>query len=774
MVRQAKILALPCADRLAKRLTVGLMVLFFYVFPLPCAAQLSGIAPQDLVTKYPEKPWKLKADELSYDRNAEVHIARGNVEITKLDKKLTADYVRFDQQAMRAYAVGNVVFISGRDVLKGSSINIDLENQVGTIFNGSVFLKQNNFHITGEKIEKTGEKTYEVERATITTCDGDNPDWKITGEKVKVLLDGHGTVDHAKFYTRDVPVFYTPYFYYPVNNDRQSGLLIPDFGSSDRKGNNYNQPYFWAISRSQDATFYGNYMSKRGLKAGAEYRYYLSETTKGAIMLDGFDDRKTDETGEPDAEYGFEDKSVQFPRTNTDRWWLRMSHYQEVPWDFGAQLDLDIVSDQDYLREFENGYMGFKDTEKYFRKYFGRQLDDYNDPVRLNRLNFNRIWSTWSLNTELRYFWDSTQENSDEPDETISRLPVIDLQGSKQKLLRTPFLFDLDSSYNYFRSPSGPRGQRLDIHPRIYYPWRFRNYFTFEPSAGARGTVYYLDDIKFNNEAGHESWASRELFDLRLDFFSDIFRVFNLNLTNIQKIRHSVRPRIVYRYIPDVDKPDVPVFDSIERIDKQSLITYSLTNTLTSKLLKGGETRLAERFGETRGQVTPSPGQYEYKDFFRFEIAQSYDFDAKKREFSPILTKLDFFPGHYVSIDADTGWSVYDHEFTEFNMAASIWDKRGDKLFFQYRYDQRTNDQTGRDDKNVQSIFVGAKIKATNRLDVFGDYEYNIEDDQYIRATAGFKYRSQCWGFDFSYSDRPSEEKFEFRIDLSGLGGVGF
>ena len=772
--QRAAILALPLVEMFQVRVTISLVVLLLGVLALPCAAQMSGIMPEDLLTKYPKRPWELKADDLSYDRVAEVYIARGNVEITKLDKKITADYIRFDAKSMRAYAVGNVVLISGQDVLKGSSINIDLENQVGTIYNGSIFLKQNNFHIVGEKIEKTGEKTYEMDRATITTCDGDRPDWKITGEKVKVLVDGHGTVEHAKFYTGNVPILYTPYFYYPANNDRQSGFLIPVFGSSDRKGNNYNQPYFWAISRSQDATFYADYMSKRGIRPGAEYRYYLSETTKGAIMLDGFDDRKTDDSGDRDAQYGFEDPSRQLQRTNTDRWWFRASHYQKVPWNFNGKLDLDIVSDQDYLREFESGHMGFEDTEKYFQKYFGRQLDDFNDPVRLNRLNFNRIWRAWNLNAELRYFWDSTQKNSEKPDRIISRLPVIDFQGSKQRLLTSPFFFNFNSNYNYFRSPSGPRGQRLDIHPRLYYPWRFRNFFTLEPSAGVRETIYYLDDTNYNNEAGYESWASRELFDLRLDLFSDVYKVFNLNQLNIQKIRHSIRPRIVYRFIPDVDQTDVPKFDSIDRVDEQSLITYSLTNTLTSKLLKGGETRLAERHGVSRGQVTPSPDQYNYKDFLRLEIAQSYDFKAPRREFSPILAKLDFFPGQYISIDADTGWSVYDHEFTEHNIAATIWDKRGDKLFFQYRFDKRTAEQTGTDDSNVESIYFGTQIKTTNRLTVFGDYEYNFADDQQIRTSLGFKYKAQCWGVEFEYSDRPSDVKYEFRIDLSGLGGFGF
>ncbi len=417
----------------------------------PDAAELSGIKPEDVVTKYPDMPWRLKADEVSYDQKANVYIAQGQVELSKADKKLTADYIRFDRNSMQAYAYGNVVLVSGEDIVRGSAITIDLDSQVGSIQDGYIFLKDNNFHIVSEAIRKTGEVTYEAEEATLTSCDGDEPDWKISAKEIEVAVEGYGSAKHATVYARDVPVFYTPYFYYPAKSKRQTGFLFPEFGYSERQGVNYNQPFFWAINDSQDATFYALYMDKRGIKPGAEYRYILSETTKGAIMLDGMQDSKVDRdlNGTSSPWYGFEDPGVQLPRTNEERWWFRMSHYQMAPWDFNAKLDVDLVSDQDYLREFRTGYMGFEDTQKYFNKYFGRELDDYNDPVRLNRLNFNRIWPSWSLNAEARYFWDSTQENSDLPDTTISRLPVIDFQGSKQQLWSTPFFF-------FFLTLAGP------------------------------------------------------------------------------------------------------------------------------------------------------------------------------------------------------------------------------------------------------------------------------------------------------------------------------
>ncbi|MBW2410766.1 MAG: LPS-assembly protein LptD, partial [Deltaproteobacteria bacterium] len=175
----------------------------------PNAADLSGIKPEDVVTKFPDSPWRLKADEVSYDQKANVYIARGHVELSKADKKLTADYIRFDRNTNRAYAYGDVVLVSGEDIVRGSAINIDLDKQVGSIQEGYLYLKENNFHIVSDSIRKTGDVTYEANNATLTSCDGEKPDWKISAEQIEVAIEGYGTAEHATVYVKDVPVLYT-------------------------------------------------------------------------------------------------------------------------------------------------------------------------------------------------------------------------------------------------------------------------------------------------------------------------------------------------------------------------------------------------------------------------------------------------------------------------------------------------------------------------------------------------------------------------------------
>ena len=186
----------------------------------------------------------------------------------------------------------------------------------------------------------------------------------------------------------------------------------------------------------------------------------------------------------------------------------------------------------------------------------------------------------------------------------------------------------------------------------------------------------------------------RELFDTRLDLFSEIYSVFHTEGKIIEAIKHTIRPRIIHDYIPDVDQDDLPNFDSTDRIDNKNLLTYSLINTLTSKTRKKGSFKTSRRTDPTDATILDTASDYAYNDFLRFELEQSYDINEGKdkdpdRPFSPISARLDLFPGKYVSVDADALWSVYDTQFLSHNIAANLWDLRGDKLSVEYRYTRR-------------------------------------------------------------------------------------
>ena len=706
----------------------------------------------------PDKPWHLEADEISYDDNVHQYFARGNVTISKEDKKLTADFIRFDHRAMKVMAMGNVIMTVGNDILIGNSMEMDLDSETGTIYQGTIFLKEQNYYFKGDKLQKIGKDSYTAQKASISTCDDEPPAWKITGRNLKVTVDGYGTMTHAAIYAKRVPVMYTPYFVFPTKRKRQTGFLFPGFENSKRRGFGFNEPFFWAISDSQDATFYFNHMAKRGEKFGGEYRYALDNFSKGTVMFDYLDDDKVDDgVGNNSKDWGYTDDNVLRP--NTGRYWFRTKVNQQLPLELKARLDLDIVSDQDYLKEFEVGYSGFNHTKLYFAEAFGRGIDDYNDAVRKNRLNFNRRWSEYSLNMEALWFDNVVLRRQSDINPTLQKLPFIEFTGSRQKLFFDPLYFNFESEYVYFYRQDGRTGNRWDLHPRFFLPLRLKNYLAVEPSMSVRETFYYLDSLEgFRQDANR--FDSRELWDANIEFSTEVFNVFKVNTMGIDRLKHSIRPILTHSYTPDIDQDDVPFFDDKDRVAKGNILTYSLTQRLTTRSFKEGG-KVSEKDQED------DRTQYNYSQILRFNLENSYDINKKlddaPRPFSDVTATLDFVPHRYVSLYADAIYNPYDHKMTGQNIAATIRDTRGDRLFVEHRW---TRDSS-------ESIYFDLLIKVTDGLNIYGNYEQNLFTKERIYSSGGASYVAQCWSANMKFIDEVTDKRFEFSISLYGLGRIG-
>nr|MCU0562873.1 hypothetical protein [Desulfobacterales bacterium] len=307
----------------------------------------------------PQLPWTIEADHLTHDPERDEYVAEGNVLLAKMDRAISADRVRYSRRDRMAYAEGHVIVTVGTDRLSGSYLEMDLESERGYLDNGTIFIRETNYHISGNRIERVGADLYAIDRGVVTTCDGDPPDWKISGRDVKIHENGSGSAWNALVYARDVPLLYFPYVSFPARNERQSGFLFPEMGYSSRRGVYYNQPFFWAIDDQTDATLYLEYMSERGWKPGVEYRYYLTRDAKGAVMFDYLHDDKVDNgQGSSTEDWGYPDAGL---RPNRDRYWFRMSHVNPLPGGFLGRVDLDVPSDQDYLRDFIQQIPGPRD-----------------------------------------------------------------------------------------------------------------------------------------------------------------------------------------------------------------------------------------------------------------------------------------------------------------------------------------------------------------------------------------------------------------------------
>jgi LPS-assembly protein len=491
---------------------------------------------------------------------------------------------------------------------------------------------------------------------------------------------------------------------------------------------------------------------------------------------------------------------------------------QVLPHDLTARLDLDIVSDQDYLHDFKHGYNGYGQTNRYFEKEFGRSLDDYDDSTRLNRFHLHRIWSQSSLYAELRWYDNVIKRRWRDENTTLQQLPLIEFDTARQPFLNSLFYYDLDATYKYYyRADTNSlfmQGHLLDAHPRIFLPFRYQHYLTIEPSVGLRETLWHSRDTDRDiYQAGldwedEKAFQHRELYDLRLDISSDLEKIFQpQQMDTIDKIKHRITPRMVYDFTPRRHQDHYPRFESIEeedsghitiddslslldRIEDQNRLTYSITNTFTAR------TKAAAAVSETVADGNPPPSERRhYRHLARFKIQQSYVFDESDVDddepFSDIEAELDLYPTSWLSLETDARWNPYEKGFAAHSAAISLNNAAGNRLYLEHRYSRNYDESetetisTATDAvitiydadsdtyENAESIRAGLQYVFSERLNGYSEYEHNIEEDETIETRLGLHYRSQCWSLDLSYTDDEDDTAIAFVINLHGLGEIG-
>jgi LPS-assembly protein len=134
----------------------------------------------------------------------------------------------------------------------------------------------------GESIEKVDVDKYRIDKGGFTTCVQPTPRWEIVSGRATVNLNDYAILRNAVIHVKDVPVFYLPIMYYPIqDDDRATGFLLPTYGRSTFRGQSVSNAFFWAISRSQDATILHDWFTSRGQGVGTEYRYIASPQAQG-------------------------------------------------------------------------------------------------------------------------------------------------------------------------------------------------------------------------------------------------------------------------------------------------------------------------------------------------------------------------------------------------------------------------------------------------------------------------------------------------------------
>ena len=214
----------------------------------------------------------------------------GDVQLLCDGTWIFADLITWDEQT--AYASGHLLVTQEGLRVNADRMEMDRETRLGTFFHASgtarltVDEPQHNMFgsmepemmFVAEKIEKIGPRSYRLTDGMFSTCMQPKPRWQLTGKNATVVLEDHASMRNAALRVKGVPVMFLPYMYYPLEQSgRSTGFLIPTYSASGVRGQGFGDAFFWAINRSQDATFYYDWFSKAGQQASAEYRYVLTK-----------------------------------------------------------------------------------------------------------------------------------------------------------------------------------------------------------------------------------------------------------------------------------------------------------------------------------------------------------------------------------------------------------------------------------------------------------------------------------------------------------------
>ncbi|MFH1581161.1 MAG: hypothetical protein ABIC39_03695, partial [Pseudomonadota bacterium] len=102
------------------------------------------------------------------------------------------------------------------------------------------------------------------------------------------------------------------------------------------------------------------------------------------------------------------------------------------------------------------------------------------------------------------------------------------------------------------------------------------------------------------------------------------------------------------------------------------------------------------------------------------------------------------------------------------NIALTLSDERGDRLFVEHRYAYNPSESI-----YSESIYTDISLVVSEQLKVYADYERNIYGTQDIKKSIGCLYKAQCWSIDFNYAHEDNDRKYTFIIGLYGLGEFG-
>lgn len=372
-------------------------------------------------------------------------IAQENVVLIYDGYYIEADKAIYDKKNSIVELFGNISFI------KDSAYTVLSEYAIFDMANKKIFSKpffflehENNVWISARE-SKGKEDRFELHESLVSSCDPTDPDWKLAfssgnyNDKSKWI-----NLYNVRLYAGDVPILYSPYIGFSTSKERKSGLLIPEFGISNKEGFVYIQPIYIAIDPQWDLEFDPQVRTKRGKGLYITYRFVDTPYSNGYFKTGLFKEKESyvkSEDLKNDKHKGYE---IFYQRE------ALFTNYNEEDKRDGLYLDFKYLNDIDYLNLQKEG-----------------SNEDF-DSIITSRLNYYYNKYDHYIGFYSKYFIDTTKVDNDS---TLQILPKLQYHKYNNSLFLNNLLYSIDYKFtNYYRENGTEATQHeLNIPVGIYF-----------------------------------------------------------------------------------------------------------------------------------------------------------------------------------------------------------------------------------------------------------------------------------------------------------------
>ena len=698
-----------------------------------------------ILTGAPDRPVRVDCDDL--------HLSADQIEV-------------FDGH--QVVATGNVLFESDTNRIASERLEFDTRTRTGTFYNAAGTLSMEgradrSFFGTqeaaamfrGEEVHKLGPDTYKIVHGAFTTCVQPTPRWEMVAGSVTLKVDHHALMTNSILRVKGVPVMYLPVFYYPIqDDDRATGFLLPMYGVSTIRGQSLSNAFFWAINRSQDATFTHDYYSKTGQGFGGEYRYELGGGNRANAEVNFLNEHP--------AQYEQSDGSVR-TTAGSESFLMRGALTQALGHGLHARANVNYTSSLAVQQRYQQDILQFSNR---------------------TRTIGGNVTGNWSA-----YVLSATAEKNDtfygeESLTTTGGLPRITFGRGERPIGRSKIYFGVNSEYVTQLYKTEDQGRitddrgltRVDVTPVVRIPFTKWPFLTVNSSVMWRGT-YWSESLDPTNVQVPES-IGRKYFDFQARLTGPVFnRIFDTpNKAYAQKFKHVVEPTFNIERVTAID-----VFNRVVQIDGSDRIPGSVT-----RISYGVNNRLYAKRQTSREIVGVSVSQTYYSDATASQYDPNYQSSfntlAKPSSFSPVRIQSRVAPTDRFRTDFSTEYNSTVHTFTTFTAGGGY---NNDRFDLSAGYSQRRLIPELPDFSNP--ALANHDIRATttlhnpgNHLGATYSFNYDLRNDNFRQQRIMVFYNAQCCGINIEYQTYdlggvssfvvPQDQRFNLSFTLAGIG----